>query len=237
METDKSKIYADIMEIVDAMDGHKFEYFCAKLLEQCEFRDVVVTRGSGDYGVDITARYHNRKYAIQCKRYSKNINLKAVQEVGMGAEFYHCDVAVVLCNGFFAKSAVSMAEQTGVRLWDRNYLLDLISQCENLDFVKEFVKKEDEESWKENAIKTNSKMNKKVVQQRVKSKSPKKTNPQWLIPLIIISIVFWLALVYYIAMDNIDGLQNIEREDIGRDIDKIKSADDEDKVEDVVNDS
>lgn len=216
METDKSKIYADIMEIVDAMDGHKFEYFCAKLLEQCEFRDVVVTRGSGDYGVDITARYHNRKYAIQCKRYSKNINLKAVQEVGMGAEFYHCDVAVVLCNGFFAKSAVSMAEQTGVRLWDRNYLLDLISQCENLDFVKEFVKKEDEESWKEDAI---------------------KTNPQWLIPLIIISIVFWLALVYYIAMDNIDGLQNIEREDIGRDIDKIKSADDEDKVEDVVNDS
>lgn len=195
METDKSKIYADIMEIVDAMDGHKFEYFCAKLLEQCEFRDVVVTRGSGDYGVDITARYHNRKYAIQCKRYSKNINLKAVQEVGMGAEFYHCDVAVVLCNGFFAKSAVSMAEQTGVRLWDRNYLLDLISQCENLDFVKEFVKKEDEESWKEDAI---------------------KTNPQWLIPLIIISIVFWLALVYYIAMDNIDGLQNIEREDIGR---------------------
>ena len=37
------------------MDGHEFEYFCADLLEQRGFVEVEVTRGSGDYGIDILA--------------------------------------------------------------------------------------------------------------------------------------------------------------------------------------
>lgn len=196
METDKEKIYADVMKVVDTMDGHKFEYFCAKLLEQCEFRDVVVTRGSGDYGVDITARYHNRKYAIQCKRYSKNINLKAVQEAGMGAEYYQCDVAVVLCNGFFAKSAINMAEQTGVRLWDRNYLLDFISQCESLDFIEEFVEKEDEESQNKDFIEIENKRNKKTKPKKSKSKSreaKKGKRIKWCIIIVIILLLTAMA--------------------------------------------
>ena len=48
MEIDKIQMYERELEIIDNMNGHEFEKFCAKLLENCEFRDVKVTKGSGD---------------------------------------------------------------------------------------------------------------------------------------------------------------------------------------------
>lgn len=166
MQLDKSKIYADVISIIDSLDGHEFEYFCAKLLENCEFRDVKVTQGSGDYGIDIIARYHNMIYGIQCKRYASKVGVKAVQEALSGAEYYHCDVAVVLSNGTFTPNAIEMSKKTGVRLWDRNSLLNLIGKCENLDFVKLFEKNNSTEEKKSVPNKENkvSKGNKKSTQ-------------------------------------------------------------------------
>ena len=42
-------------DLFEDMEGHEFEYFCADLLKQKGFVDVEVTKGSGDYGVDILA--------------------------------------------------------------------------------------------------------------------------------------------------------------------------------------
>ena len=42
-------------ETIDEMDGHDFEYFCAELLEKNGFIGVEVTKGSGEYGIDIIA--------------------------------------------------------------------------------------------------------------------------------------------------------------------------------------
>ena len=39
----------------DLMDGHEFEYYCADLLRKRGFQEVEVTKGSGDYGIDILA--------------------------------------------------------------------------------------------------------------------------------------------------------------------------------------
>ena len=49
----------------DEMEGHEFEYFCADLLEKRGFEEVEVTKGSGDYGVDILAEKDGVTYAIQ----------------------------------------------------------------------------------------------------------------------------------------------------------------------------
>ena len=38
---------------LDEMEGLDFEYYCAELLTYHGFLDVEVTRGSGDYGIDI----------------------------------------------------------------------------------------------------------------------------------------------------------------------------------------
>ena len=52
---------------LDQMEGHDFEYFCAGLLEKRGYKDVEVTKGSGDYGVDILAQKEGLSCAIQCK--------------------------------------------------------------------------------------------------------------------------------------------------------------------------
>lgn len=116
------------MEKLDTMEGHEFEYACAELLRHVGYRDVKVTQGAGDYGVDILARRGNVKYAIQCKRYAGNVGVKAIQEAGMGCDYYHCDAAVVMTNSIFTKQAVRFANTTGVRLWGRDFLQQLINE-------------------------------------------------------------------------------------------------------------
>jgi hypothetical protein len=114
------------MEELDKMEGHDFEYAVADLLHHNGYRDVSVTQGSGDYGIDVLARRKNVKYAIQCKRYNGSVGVKAVQEAGLGTDFYHCDAAAVITNSTFTKQATNLANVTGVRLWGRAFLEDLI---------------------------------------------------------------------------------------------------------------
>ena len=44
------------LEQLDMMEGHEFEYAVAELLRSNGWKDVEVTQGSGDYGIDILAR-------------------------------------------------------------------------------------------------------------------------------------------------------------------------------------
>ena len=61
---------------VDEMEGHDFEYYCADLLKEIGYEDVEVTKGSGDYGVDILAVKDDITYAFQCKCYDRPIGVK-----------------------------------------------------------------------------------------------------------------------------------------------------------------
>lgn len=110
----------------DDMGGHEFEQFCAYLLGKSGFINVEVTSGSGDYGVDILAEKDGITYAIQCKCYSSNIGNKAVQEIYSGKDFYKRHIGVVLTNQYFTDAAKETAERTGIVLWDRVQLENLI---------------------------------------------------------------------------------------------------------------
>jgi hypothetical protein len=116
------------MKELDAMEGHMFEYAIADLLFHNGFRDVSVTQGSVDYGIDIFARRKNVKYAIQCKRWKSSVGIKAVQEAISGAEFYHCDAAAVITNSTFTPQAMKLAKTTAVRLWGRDFLEKLLEE-------------------------------------------------------------------------------------------------------------
>ena len=76
----------------DLLEGHEFEYYCADLLMKRGFQEVEVTRGSGDYGIDILAERDGVTYAIQCKCYSVPVGVKAVQEAYAGRDYYDCMV-------------------------------------------------------------------------------------------------------------------------------------------------
>lgn len=115
------------IELIDSMDGHDFEYWCADLLRKLGYNHVDVTRGSGDQGVDVLAQKDGLKYAIQCKCYTSNLGNTPVQEVVAGKNFYHCHVAAVMTNRYFTSSAKELAEANEVLLWDRDWISTAIT--------------------------------------------------------------------------------------------------------------
>ena len=107
---------------IDEMEGYDFEYYCADLLRKDGFLNVEVTKGSGDFGVDILAERDGILYAFQCKCYDKPIGVKAVQEIYAGRDFYDRMVGVVITNQYYTQSAVELAEKLKIILWDRDYI-------------------------------------------------------------------------------------------------------------------
>lgn len=126
LELKEYEIIAGKIEEVDYMGGHEFEYWCADLLEKSGFSNVQVTPGSGDQGVDILAEKDSIKYAVQCKCYSSDLGNTPVQEVHTGKAIYHCQIGVVMTNRHFTQGAKDAAEATGVLLWDRDKLQQMI---------------------------------------------------------------------------------------------------------------
>ena len=113
---------------IDLMEGHDFEYYCADLLRQRGFQEVEVTKGSGDYGVDILAEKDGVTYAIQCKCYAAPVGVKAVQEAYAGRDYYDRMVGAVLTNQYFTKPAVEAAKKLKILLWDRGYLESMMEE-------------------------------------------------------------------------------------------------------------
>lgn len=111
---------------VDAMEGHEFEHFTADLLRKLGYQRVEVTRGSGDQGVDVLAEKDGIKYAFQCKCYSSDLGNKPVQEVHAGKYIYQCHVGVVITNRYFTQGAKDAARATGILLWDRDKLREMM---------------------------------------------------------------------------------------------------------------
>lgn len=114
-----------VTENYDSMSGEDFEEFCADILRGNGFTDVEVTKASGDHGVDVLAKKDGIKYAIQCKRYSKPVGNKAVQEVYSGKDIYKADVAVVMSNMDFTAQAIEDAKKLNVELWNRDKIYSL----------------------------------------------------------------------------------------------------------------
>lgn len=118
------------MVYIDSLSGKDFEEWCAQLIRKNGFKNVVVTPGSGDHGVDIVAEKEEVLYAIQCKRYTSDVGNTPIQEVYAGKEMYNCQVAAVMTNQHFTDGAKALATKTRVLLWDREKIMSMM-QIEN----------------------------------------------------------------------------------------------------------
>lgn len=114
--------------MLDEMEGHEFEYFCADVLRRNGFIEVEVTKGSGDYGIDILAEKDGVTYAVQCKCYSDPVGVKAIQEAYAGRDYYDRMVGAVLTNQYFTTPAVEAAKKLKILLWDRGYLESMMEE-------------------------------------------------------------------------------------------------------------
>lgn len=111
----------------DSLSGLEFEKFIASLLLKNKYQNVEITPPSGDHGIDILAEKDNITFSLQCKCYSGNVGNSAVQQAHTGKSIYHTDISIVVTNRFFTQQAIEEASALGVKLWDRNKILELIS--------------------------------------------------------------------------------------------------------------
>lgn len=100
------------------MDGQGYEKYCVRWLGRHGYKDISLTKASGDQGIDILAYRHGKLYGFQCKYYEKPVGNKAVQEAYAGAAFYDCDFPAVITNNRFTRSAEELAQETDVILLD-----------------------------------------------------------------------------------------------------------------------
>jgi|GEM_PF-1263227 len=112
--------------LVDELDGIEFERFCAAVLKKNGFRNVHVTKSSGDFGADITAiDLSNGIWVFQCKRYASNVGNSPVQEVTAAKLHYNAQYAAVITNRHFTPAARQLAEENDVVLIEREKLLQM----------------------------------------------------------------------------------------------------------------
>lgn len=115
---------AGIREI-DDMTGEEFEQFLGELFKKRGFK-ISYTATSGDYGADLILQDGDEKIAVQAKRYSGNVGVKAVQEIIGAVKMYDANEAWVVTNSYFTKQAIKLAEINDVYLIDRDELIDII---------------------------------------------------------------------------------------------------------------
>lgn len=118
----------EILDNIDKMKGTEFEQYIKNLLKSSGFQQVEITKATGDFGADIVAYKDGAKYIFQCKRYGKNLGIKPIQEIHTAKRHYHSNYEVVITNSYFTENAKILAIESGVLLYDRNVLSNMIKK-------------------------------------------------------------------------------------------------------------
>ena len=117
----------DILNIsqVDNLSGTDFECLLKEIFEKQGYQ-VDFTKKSHDYGADLILKKNNKLSLVQAKCYSKNIGIKAIQEIISSKKHYSAEELFVATNRYFSKDAIILASEYDVRLIDRDVLTRLI---------------------------------------------------------------------------------------------------------------
>lgn len=110
---------------IDDMDGRQFEHYLGHLFKAHGYA-VQVTRAAGDYGADLVIVKDGKKVVVQAKRYSKNVGLKAVQEVQASIAHYGASEGWVIANREYTDEAYALAKSNRIRLINRDQLIEMI---------------------------------------------------------------------------------------------------------------
>jgi restriction system protein len=120
-------------EHLHALSPHEFEGYVRDLWSSRGYRDLHLTGGAGDLGVDIWGRTpQGRTAAIQCKRYApgKNIGSPMIQTfIGMQKIHHGADVGLFVTTSGFTRDAMKLAQAHGIGLIDGPALLQLQRQA------------------------------------------------------------------------------------------------------------
>ena len=143
-ELQNAIINTDIKQI-DSLSPFEFEEWVARFLRASGYI-ANTTKKSGDYGVDVIAEKDGNRIAIQVKKYSKAVGIKAVQEVISGMAYYNCYEGWVISSApYFTQAANKLADARNIKLYSKNDLALLLYHLQQDKKLKsEINEKEDE---------------------------------------------------------------------------------------------
>lgn len=110
----------------DGMTPTEFEHFCAEELRQFGW-NTLVTKQTGDQGVDVIAEKAELRVVVQCKLYSQPVGNKAVQEAATARSHEQATHAIVVTNSRYTLAAKQLASTNNVLLLHYRDLPDLES--------------------------------------------------------------------------------------------------------------
>lgn len=123
-------------EILQNMDPYGFERLAQRVLRECGFSQVEVTKKSGDGGIDGTGKLKingifSFNVAFQCKRYSGQVGAPAVRDF-RGSLTTDIEKGVLITTGMFSKAARDEASNPGKQQ------IDLIDGEEFINKIAEY---------------------------------------------------------------------------------------------------
>ena len=104
------------------MEGLTFERYLEVLFRNLGYK-AERTQASGDFGADLIISKGGIRTIVQAKRYSKNVGVKAIQEVVAAQKIYNGTKAMVVTNSGYTKQAQVLARANNVELWNREHLV------------------------------------------------------------------------------------------------------------------
>lgn len=124
-----------LLEILQSMDPYGFERLTQRILRECGFSQVEVTKKSGDGGIDGTGKLRingifSFNVAFQCKRYSGVVGAGEVRDF-RGSLTKNIEKGVLITTGSFSKAAKLEATDPGkqqIDLIDGEGLIDKIAE-------------------------------------------------------------------------------------------------------------
>ncbi|MFE6078391.1 restriction endonuclease [Paenibacillus sp. NPDC057886] len=139
-----------IKDIDKMQDGSEFELYLYHLFQQLGYAEVHKTTSSRDFGADLVfVDRAGRRNVIQAKRYGANhpVGLSAVQEIYTSMRYYEADRSIVLTSARYTEACRTLAAVNGVKLLDREDLLDLITlfKSRRMEEALELIEEDDQE--------------------------------------------------------------------------------------------
>ena len=135
-----------VYEILLKMNPYAFERLAQRLLRECGFTDVTVTKSSGDGGIDGYGKLKinsiiSFNIAFQCKRYQGSVGAPEIRDF-RGSLTKNIEKGIFITTGIFSKAAKEEAENLGkqqIDLIDGESFIDMLANYElGLKEVKDY---------------------------------------------------------------------------------------------------
>lgn len=140
-----------VYDILTNMNPYAFERLTQRVLRECGFTDVVVTKSSGDGGIDGFGKLKingiiSFNIAFQCKRYQGVVGSPVIRDF-RGSLTKNIEKGVLITTGTFSKAAQEEAENPGkqqIDLIDGEDFIDMLADYSiGLKEVKDYEIDED----------------------------------------------------------------------------------------------